>query len=87
MIVMKDKLIVEEEIEIKGPILATVNLWISKTTVPRLDCLQQVQQRIGRQSCPDKGSRIDKPVSAFHIDRLATVGRRKSLGKDIGVSL
>lgn len=85
MIRLQDKVIVEQEIEIKGSVLPLIDLRISPPAMSCLNRLQQVQEGMRCQPCPHKGSSIDKPVGTVHAYRLTVKKRGMCQGKDAGV--
>jgi len=87
MVGVEDEVTVEEEIEIKGPVLVTVSIRVAYPAVPCLYRVQQMEKDVRREPCPHQGRRIDEPVGALHIDRPAAIGRGKGQGNDGGVAL
>jgi|GEM_PF-5996322 len=75
MLVIKDQGIVEQKIEIKGPVLVAKRAQGAEPAMLSLDCVQQAQKGVRCEPCPHQGCGIDKPVTAVHADRLVAIGR------------
>lgn len=81
----EDEVVIEEKIEIKGPVLIAMDVRISEAPEPAFYGLQQMQEAKRRQARADQGYRINKPVIAGHADRLGGVEGRKSQRQNIGM--
>lgn len=81
----EDEVVIEEEIEIEGPVLIAMDVRISEAPEPAFDGLQKMQEAMGWQARTDQGGRINKPVIAGHADRLRGIEGRKSQRQNIGV--
>lgn len=69
------QIVVEEDIEIQGPVLEPHSLGIAHPAVSGFDALQTFEQLMRRQPGADKADRVDKPVLTVHAHRLASAWR------------
>jgi len=79
---IRNKIIVQQQVEIQGPIQVAAPLHRPDPAKASLDRLQHLQEDRRCQGCPDKCRRIDKPAGGIHAHRLAAVGRRERNGLD-----
>lgn len=82
-----NQVVVEEEIEIQGPVLMASRLRLADAAVAGLNGLETVEQLMRRQPGAHQPDRIDEPVRAVHAHRLTAIRGRKGRWEKIRMLL